>query len=200
MGFIPFVRTNVPQACKTVETNNNIFGYCKNPWDPTRSTGGSSGGEGGIVAAFCSPFGLGSDIGGSLRVPAEFNVLCTLKAGQRSMTRRGNAYYGKYSGGTCVKSEYGALARSVDDLITYHSVVFDPRSYENVDPIKLDPYLTLTPFNYTPFLEKPKFRVGVTKRLDTLKASLAHERALDVSSKLLEQEGHEIVPVSLPNL
>lgn len=44
MGFIPFVRSNVPQGCKTMETNNNIFGYCKNPWNQARSCGGSSGG------------------------------------------------------------------------------------------------------------------------------------------------------------
>lgn len=44
MGFIPFVRTNVPQGCKTLETNNNIFGYSKNPWSQNRTCGGSSGG------------------------------------------------------------------------------------------------------------------------------------------------------------
>lgn len=44
MGLIPFVRSNVPQACKTFETNNHIFGYCKNPRNETRSCGGSSGG------------------------------------------------------------------------------------------------------------------------------------------------------------
>jgi Asp-tRNA(Asn)/Glu-tRNA(Gln) amidotransferase A subunit family amidase len=44
MGFIPFVRTNVPQANKTFDTNNHIFGYSSNPWDTTRSCGGSSGG------------------------------------------------------------------------------------------------------------------------------------------------------------
>ncbi len=44
MGFIPFVRTNVPQACKAIDTNNNMFGYSKNPWNNKRSTGGSSGG------------------------------------------------------------------------------------------------------------------------------------------------------------
>ena len=70
MGFIPFVRTNVPQACKSFDTNNNIFGYAKNPWDPSRSTGGSSGGEGGLVGSHSSPIGIGSDIGGSLRIPA----------------------------------------------------------------------------------------------------------------------------------
>ena len=174
MGFIPFVRTNVPQACKVFQTNNNMFGYSKNPWDITRSTGGSSGGEGGIVASFSSPIGLGSDIGGSLRIPAQFNGLCTLKPGQRSITRLGNAYYGKYSGGTVVKSEFGVISRSVDDLITYSSVMFDPASYQNIDPLKKDPYLVCTPFNHSIFREKPKLRVGICKRLTTVQASKAH--------------------------
>ena len=44
MGFIPIARSNVPQGCKTIETNNNIFGYSKNPSHLERSCGGSSGG------------------------------------------------------------------------------------------------------------------------------------------------------------
>lgn len=70
MGFIPFVRTNVPQGIRTYDTNNNMFGYCRNPWNLERSTGGSSGGQSGMVSSYCSPIGLGTDLGGSLRVPA----------------------------------------------------------------------------------------------------------------------------------
>jgi len=84
LGLIPFVRSNVPQACKAFETNNNIFGYCFNPRNDKRSCGGSSGGEGGLVGSCCSPFGIGSDIGGSLRIPAEFNGLCTIKPSLRN--------------------------------------------------------------------------------------------------------------------
>ena len=83
MGFIPFVRSNVPQSCKTIETHNHMFGYSKNPWDKSRSCGGSSGGEGGLIGSYCSPFGFGTDIGGSLRIPAEWNGLCTIKCGDR---------------------------------------------------------------------------------------------------------------------
>lgn len=101
MGLVPFVRTNVPQACKTIETNNNIFGYCLNQRNKNRSCGGSSGGEGGMVGSYCSPFGIGSDVGGSLRVPAEFNGLFTIKPSRRN-DRQANAYYGKFCGGSPV--------------------------------------------------------------------------------------------------
>ena len=49
-------------------------------------------------------------------------------------------------------------------------------------------------------MEKPKFRVGIAKRLETLTTSQAHLRALDVSSNILKQDGHEVVPIKLPNL
>ena len=64
---IPFVRTNVPQALLISETMNEIWGTCSNPHDVTRSPGGSSGGEGALIAAGGSVLGLGSDIGGSIR-------------------------------------------------------------------------------------------------------------------------------------
>ncbi|CAM6002804.1 unnamed protein product, partial [Sphagnum balticum] len=69
-GMIPFVRTNVPQMAMILETNNFLWGRSLNIWNRDRSVGGSSGGEAGLVAANCSPIGLGNDIGGSLRVPS----------------------------------------------------------------------------------------------------------------------------------
>ena len=103
MGFIPFVRSNVPPACKMIDTVNNIFGYCHNPWRDGRSCGGSSGGESGLIASGCSPFGIGTDIGGSGRVPCEWTGLCSLKHGFR-YTRSGNCYYGRYLSGLQIKS------------------------------------------------------------------------------------------------
>ena len=70
MGLIPFVRSNVPQGCKAFETHNNIISYSTNPWKKERSCGGSSGGEAGMVSSYCAPIGIGSDLAGSLRIPA----------------------------------------------------------------------------------------------------------------------------------
>jgi Asp-tRNA(Asn)/Glu-tRNA(Gln) amidotransferase A subunit family amidase len=53
-----------------IESSNAIFGRACNPWDPSRTTGGSSGGEGGLIASRCSPIGIGTDVGGSIRTPA----------------------------------------------------------------------------------------------------------------------------------
>ena len=72
-GAIPLGVTNVSELCMWMETSNRVYGRTNNPYDPSRIVGGSSGGEGAIVGAGASPFGLGSDIGGSIRMPAFFN-------------------------------------------------------------------------------------------------------------------------------
>ena len=64
------MKTNVPQIGFTAESNNNIFGRATNPWDLARTSGGSSGGEGGIQAISAAVVGLGSDLGGSVRIPS----------------------------------------------------------------------------------------------------------------------------------
>jgi len=72
-GAIPLGVTNVSELCMWMETDNRVYGRTNNPYDPARIVGGSSGGEGAIVGAGGAPFGLGSDIGGSIRMPAFFN-------------------------------------------------------------------------------------------------------------------------------
>lgn len=69
-GMIPFVQTNVAQFGSTIETGNNLWGRSLNPWNKLRSTGGSTGGEGGMIALKCSLLGFGADIGGSIRIPS----------------------------------------------------------------------------------------------------------------------------------
>ncbi|MBM4355628.1 MAG: amidase [Deltaproteobacteria bacterium] len=72
-GAIPIGTTNVSELCMWMESDNCIYGRTGNPYDPSRTAGGSSGGEAAITGAAGAPFGLGSDIGGSIRLPAFFN-------------------------------------------------------------------------------------------------------------------------------
>lgn len=72
-GAIPMGVTNTSELCMWMESSNAVYGRTNNPYDPTRMVGGSSGGEGAIIGAGASPFGLGSDVGGSIRMPAYFN-------------------------------------------------------------------------------------------------------------------------------
>ncbi|MCC6646397.1 MAG: amidase [Polyangiaceae bacterium] len=72
-GAVPLGVTNTSELCMWMESDNRVYGRTGSAHDPTRTAGGSSGGEGAIVGAGASPFGLGSDVGGSIRMPAFFN-------------------------------------------------------------------------------------------------------------------------------
>ena len=79
-GAIPLGVTNTSELCMWMESANRVYGRTNNPYDRRRTVGGSSGGEGAIVGAGGSPFGLGADIGGSIRMPAFFNGVFGHKA------------------------------------------------------------------------------------------------------------------------
>lgn len=72
-GAIPLGVTNTSELCMWMESNNKVYGRSNNPYDPAHIVGGSSGGEGAIIGSGASPFGLGADVGGSIRMPAFFN-------------------------------------------------------------------------------------------------------------------------------
>lgn len=71
-GAIIIATTNIPEVNKWQETRNNLIGQTNNPFDTRRTVGGSSGGEAALIASCASVFGLGTDIGGSIRMPGIF--------------------------------------------------------------------------------------------------------------------------------
>ena len=79
-GAIPLGVTNISELCMWMESSNRVYGRSNNPYDHSRTVGGSSGGEGAMVGAAATPFGLGSDVGGSIRMPAFFNGVFGHKA------------------------------------------------------------------------------------------------------------------------
>src|SRR5712692_6290072 len=78
-GAIILGATNTPELLMAWETDNLLYGRTNNPWDLSRTAGGSSGGEAAAIASGCSAAGVGSDGGGSIRVPAHFCGICGLK-------------------------------------------------------------------------------------------------------------------------
>jgi amidase len=78
-GAIPFARTNLPDFGLRVHTDSELHGLTRNPWNPNVTAGGSSGGEGSAIASGMSPIGVGNDIGGSLRNPANCCGIASLK-------------------------------------------------------------------------------------------------------------------------
>src|SRR5215831_8885185 len=107
-GVIPIGKTNVPEFGMGSHTYNNVYGTTVNPWDTTKSAGGSSGGAGAALASGMLPLADGSDLGGSLRNPANFNNIVAL----RPTSGLAPALLDDTSFGLGVK---GPMARSVDD-------------------------------------------------------------------------------------
>lgn len=85
-GGIIIVRTNLPQFAMTFESVNDIYGRVTNPYDLNRTSGGSSGGEGAIQSSRCSMIGIGSDVGGSIRIPSAFCGVYGLKPSSTRQT------------------------------------------------------------------------------------------------------------------
>ena len=119
----------------SIECNNRIYGRGLNPWNRDRTCGSSSGGEAGLIAARCSPIGISSDSLGSIRLPAAFCGVFGFKPTAGRFTLRGITGLNKYLRikRQIVKSAFGPIARSVDDLILFTKYLFEKYNQE-VDP------------------------------------------------------------------
>ncbi len=123
-GVIPLGVTNLPELCLWFETYSHIYGRCNNPYDCSRITGGSSGGEGAIIGAGGSPFGLGSDIAGSIRFPAFFNGVFGHKPTGGLVPNTG--HYPILENNLKRYLTTGPLARRAEDLIPVLKIIAGP--------------------------------------------------------------------------
>lgn len=113
-GAVPVARTNLPDLLFAFESDNLIFGRTNNPYDHSRTSGGSSGGEAALIASCGSPFGLGSDAAGSVRLPAHYCGIASLKPTSGRLARTGHV---PPAGGWIETLwQIGPMARHVEDL------------------------------------------------------------------------------------
>lgn len=130
-GAIVLGKTNVPQFLLAQESENPIWGVTRNPFNLGRSPGGSSGGEAVAVACGMTPWGVGTDIGGSIRIPCHFNGIYGIKPTVDRWSMRGSC--GAMPGQELVRAQMGPLARSVEDLVLM-SDVLSPARMSRMDP------------------------------------------------------------------
>lgn len=120
-GAIPLARTNLPDLLFSFETDNLLFGRTDHPLNPDYTPGGSSGGEAALIAACASPFGLGSDAAGSVRLPAAFCGIAGIKPTSGRLPRTGHV---PPAGGWIEALwQIGPMARTADDLIAMMHVL-----------------------------------------------------------------------------
>jgi amidase len=120
-GAILLGNTNVPEFLMAYETDNALYGRTNSPWDWERTPGGSSGGEAAAIAAGCSAGGVGSDGGGSIRVPAHFSGICGLKPTPGRVPSTG--HYPASAGPFAQLGVVGPMARTVADVARLFSVM-----------------------------------------------------------------------------
>jgi Asp-tRNA(Asn)/Glu-tRNA(Gln) amidotransferase A subunit family amidase len=123
-GAIVLGVTNAPELLMAWETDNLLYGRTNSPWDPKRTPGGSSGGEAAAIAAGMSAAGVGSDGGGSIRVPAHFSGICGLKPTPGRIPASG--HYPPSGGPFALIGVVGPMARTVTDLKMLFEVMQGP--------------------------------------------------------------------------
>jgi len=123
-GAIPLAATNVPELCLGAETDNLVYGRTNNPYDLTRTPGGSSGGEAALIASGGSPLGLGSDVGGSIRQPAHYCGIAGIKPTSGRVPSTG--HWPPLDGLWGPMFKIGPMARFVEDLALTLPIIAGP--------------------------------------------------------------------------
>jgi len=191
-GAVIIGRTNVSQLLLYHETRNPLFGQTSNPFSLAHTPGGSSGGESAAIAAGMSPLGIGTDIGGSIRVPAHFAGIAGLKPTLDRWTTKGSN--GALVGQEAVRSQLGPMARSARDLALIMGAL---------DPVRmtaLDPRVPPLPFTDPARVDVARLRVGFYTDDGLLPPSAAVARAVHEAAAALRARGAEVVSFVPPGI
>ena len=184
-GAIILGKTNVPELCADFQTDSPLFGTTVNAWDASRTAGGSTGGGAVAVAARLSPLELGSDIGGSVRNPAHFNGIFSLKPTEWRVPSRGHVpdlpgvtRTVRYMG------VFGPLARCVEDLETALRIVAGPDGNEaEAAPVPIGP---------APALAVKGLRIAVLDSNPLVAVSSDTAAVVDATARRLAKAGAKV--------
>ena len=193
-GAVPYVKTNCPITLLSFESTNDVWGRCTNPCNSAYSPGGSTGGEAALLALGGSRIGIGSDVAGSVRVPAAWCGIYSLRCSTGRWPKAG--YVTSMAGQEGVPSVYSPMARTLDDLTYFTKAILEmkPWKYDcSVHPIPWRGNL------FRKFKEKKRFRVGVMSTDGVVPPSPASTRALQIVVDALGEAGHEVIDVSPPS-
>jgi amidase len=182
-GAVFYVKTNVPTAMMIAESVNNLFGRTVNPLNRSLTSGGSSGGESALIAFNGSPMGVGTDIGGSLRIPAACTGIFSLRPsfGRFPTLKCRSGMTGQES----VASVNGPLTRTLTDLEHYC------RTVVGSEPWTQDPKCLPIPWRNVEL--GSKLRIAVMENDGMAMPTRPVSRALHIVSNKLKAAGHEVI-------
>lgn len=183
-GAIIIAKTNVPQTMFAFECSNPLWGRTLNPWNDKYTCGGSTGGEAAVLAMDGSALGVGSDVGGSIRIPASYCGIYSLKPSTGRVSAHGAR--GCRPGFEAIRVAYGPMARSIEDCDLFSRITFG----------QLDPARRVTPVPYRPVELPKKLKFGYYFCDSLAQSSPATVRAIQETVNGLRKAGHECVEFS----
>jgi Asp-tRNA(Asn)/Glu-tRNA(Gln) amidotransferase A subunit family amidase len=181
-GAILLGNTNAPEFLMAYETDNLITGRTNNPWDLNRTPGGSSGGEAAATAARCSAGGVGSDGGGSIRVPAHYSGICGLKPTPGRIPATG--HFPESAGPFAFLGVVGPMARTVADLKLLFEVMAGPDAG--------DPMAAPAPVRFPSESEVRQLRIGFFEEDVRIPATQETRAAVRKAANALRTTGHVV--------
>jgi amidase len=187
-GAIILGKTNTPDLTMAFETNNLVYGRTNNPFDVARTPGGSSGGAASIIAAGGSPLDIGSDTGGSIRVPSHFCGIAGIKPTAGRVSRAGHII--DFAGPAESLTHIGPLARNVDDLALALAIVAGP---DNVDP-----HVVAATLGDHKKASVNNLRVAYFIKLGSLEPTGETATAVERALKVLEKAGARHTAIEIP--
>ncbi|KAK4125869.1 amidase [Parathielavia appendiculata] len=204
LGAVLFCKTSLPQTLLFGETKNNIIGQTLNPHNQNLSCGGSSGGEGALQALRGSTLGVGTDIGGSVRIPAAFNGLFALKPTPERLSYRGVA--NTNPGQNTYRSAVGFLSTSLGSLELALQSVLSTRPWERdpaVVPIPfrqevINEYRSRADKDGVVILSEKPLKLGVLWTDGALRPHPPILRGIRDVVNALRQAGHKVVDWNPP--
>jgi fatty acid amide hydrolase len=192
-GGIPVGRSNVPQLLLSHETRNPVFGVTKNPFSLAHAPGGSSGGEGAALASGLSALGVGTDIGGSIRIPAAWCGIAGLKPTLDRWSNRGSN--GALVGQEVIRSQVGPMARTARD-VAFVFRALEPRFMAERDPL----VCPFAPERAASERGGGRPRVGFFDDDGVVGPSAAVRRAVAEARSALSARGFDLVPFRVPEM
>ncbi len=184
-GAIILGNTNTPELLMAWETDNLLYGRTKSPWDLARTPGGSSGGEAAAIASGMSAAGVGSDGGGSIRVPAHFSGICGLKPTPGRIPS--TAHFPPSGGPFTLIGVVGPMARTVADLQAMFEVMQDPDDG--------DPASAPVPLRYPPADEIKALRIGYFEDDARTPVTPETRQAIHTAADSLRRAGFQVTPL-----
>lgn len=186
-GAVFYIRSSQPQMLMHLCSNNNITGKTRNPWNTSLTPGGSSSGEGVLSAMKGSVFGLGSDIGGSIRCPAAFCGTWGIRPSQKRISCSGMAMAYTDQVQEAVYPVMAPLARSADDIDLFMTSVLEMK------PWATDPLVLPIPWQDVPTPSPSSLKIAVIYDDGIVRPTPPIARALKAAVQKLKAAGVEVV-------